>query len=156
MRLTGLNGLGSLNRFREYLAYFGGMVLLIFGVYYVFVKSRKVNYFDPQRVPVNNPWKLIGKGFVINGLSPMVLIFWLGTVGVATTKLGYSTPQKAVPFFAAIVSTVLVTDVMKAKLADKLRRLLTPAFIRRLNMILGIVLLAFGLRMIYYAGELTI
>ena len=45
---------------------------------------------------------------------------------------------------------------MKAKLADKLRRLLNPAFIRRLNMILGIVLLAFGLRMIYYAGELTI
>ena len=142
--------------FREYLAYFGGMILLIFGVYYVFVKSRRINHFDPQRVQVNNPWKLIGKGFVINGLSPMVLIFWLGTVGVATTKLGYSTPQKAVPFFAAIVSTVLVTDVLKAKLADKLRRLLTPAFIRRLNMILGIVLLAFGLRMIYYAGELAI
>lgn len=142
--------------FREYLAYFGGIVLLIFGIYYVFVKGRSLTRFDPQRVQVNNPWRLVGKGFIINGLSPMVLIFWLGTVGVATTKFGYSTPHKAVPYFAAIVSTVFVTDVLKAKLADKLRLLLTPTFIQRLNLVLGFVLLAFGLRLIYYAGEFTL
>ena len=140
--------------FREYLAYFGGIVLLLFGIYYLFVKSRRLIQFDPERVRMNNPWKLVGKGFIINGLSPMVLIFWLGTVGLATTKLGYSTPQKAIPFFASIVSTVLVTDVVKAKLADKLRRLLTPAFIRRLNLVLGLVLLLFGLRLIYFAADL--
>jgi threonine/homoserine/homoserine lactone efflux protein len=103
---------------------------------------------------MNNPWKLVGKGFVINGLSPMVLIFWLGTVGVATTKLGYSTPDKAIPFFAAIVSTVFVTDLLKAKLADNLRRLLTSKFIRNLNIALGVVLLIFGLRLIYSASTL--
>ncbi|MEX2233855.1 MAG: LysE family transporter [Cyclobacteriaceae bacterium] len=139
--------------FREYLAYFGGMVLLIFGVYYLFVKSKRLYQFDPEKVQVNNPWKLVGKGFIINGLSPMVLIFWLGTVGVATTKLGYSTPNEAIPFFASIVSTVFFTDVLKAKLADKLRRLLTPKFIRNLNIILGFVLLIFGVRLIYYAGS---
>jgi threonine/homoserine/homoserine lactone efflux protein len=140
--------------FREYLAYFGGIVLLVFGIYYLFIKSRRLIEFDPEEVRINNPWKLVGKGFIINGLSPMVLIFWLGTVGLATTKLGYSTPQKAIPFFASIVSTVLVTDVVKAKLADKLRRLLTPTFIRRLNLVLGFVLLIFGMRLIYYAADL--
>lgn len=140
--------------FREYLAYFGGMVLLLFGAYYLFVKSKKLYQYDAEQIRVNNPWKLVGKGFIINGLSPMVLIFWLGTIGFATTKLGYATPQKAVPFFAAIVSTVFVTDVFKAKLADKLRRLLTPQFIRRLNLVLGFVLLIFGIRLIYYAGNL--
>ena len=140
--------------FREYLAYFGGMVLLVFGIYYLFIKSKRLYQYDPQQFRINNPWKLVGKGFIINGLSPMVLIFWLGTVGLATTKLGYATPQKAIPFFASIVSTVFVTDVLKAKLADKLRRLLTPKFIRRLNLVLGFVLLVFGLRLIYYAGNL--
>lgn len=140
--------------FREYLAYFGGMVLLIFGVYYLFVKSKRLYQLDPEKVQVNNPWKLVGKGFIINGLSPMVLIFWLGTVGVATTKLGYSTPNEAIPFFASIVSTVFFTDVLKAKLADKLRRILTPRFIRNLNIVLGFVLLIFGVRLIYYAGSL--
>ena len=84
--------------FREYLAYFGGIVLLLFGIYYLFIKSRRLIQFDPERVRMNNPWKLVGKGFIINGLSPMVLIFWLGTVGLATTKLGYSTPQKSHSF----------------------------------------------------------
>lgn len=140
--------------FREYLAYFGGVVLLTFGIYYLFVKSRRLSAHDPHRVQLNNPWKLVGKGFIINGLSPMVLIFWLGTVGVATTKFGYSTPQKAIPFFASIVSTVFITDVLKAKLADKLRRILTPKFIRNLNIILGFVLLLFGCRLIYYASNL--
>ncbi|HEU5147727.1 MAG TPA: LysE family transporter [Chryseosolibacter sp.] len=139
--------------FREYLAYFGGIVLLMFGAYYLFIKSRKLSRASAQEVRADNPWKLVGKGFIINGLSPMVLIFWLGTVGIATTKFGYSTPQKAVPFFASIVGTVLVTDLLKAKLADKLRRLLTPPFIKRLNLVLGFVLVVFGIRLIYYAAE---
>jgi threonine/homoserine/homoserine lactone efflux protein len=141
---------------RSYLAYFGGIVLLIFGIYYLFVKSRRLYQLDRQQLRIDNPWKLIGKGFIINGLSPMVLIFWLGTVGVATTKLGYSTPMKAVPFFAAIVSTVFVTDLIKAKLADKLRRLMTQKFIRNLNIVLGLVLLIFGCRLIFYAGNLPV
>jgi threonine/homoserine/homoserine lactone efflux protein len=140
--------------FREYLAYFGGVVLLTFGIYYLFVKSRKKSVINPEKIPVNKPWKLIAKGFIINGLSPMVLIFWLGTVGLATTKFGYATPQKAIPYFASIVSTVLLTDIIKAKAADKLRRLLTPRFIRNLNILLGFVLLIFGGRLIYYAGSL--
>ena len=140
--------------FREYLAYFGGVVLLTFGIYYLFVKSRKTDGIDAEKVQVNKPWKLIAKGFIINGLSPMVLIFWLGTVGLATTKFGYATPQKAIPYFASIVSTVLLTDIIKAKAADKLRRLLTPRFIRNLNILLGFVLLIFGGRLIYYAGSL--
>ena len=142
--------------FREYLAYFGGIVLLLFGAYYLFIKSRKLSRLSAQEVRANNPWKLVGKGFVINGLSPMVLIFWLGTVGIATTKFGYTTPQKAVPYFASIVGTVLVTDLLKAKLADKLRRLLTPPFIKRLNLVLGFVLVVFGIRMIYYAAEFAL
>lgn len=140
--------------FREYLAYFGGFVLLIFGLYYLFVKTKNNYRFDPEKVPVNNPWRLIGKGFIINGLSPMTLIFWLGTVGVATTKFDYTTPDKAIPFFATIVSTVFITDVLKAKLADKLRQLLTPKFIRNLNIILGLALLIFGCRLIYFAKNL--
>ncbi len=152
----GVSQLFDKGSFREYLAYFGGVVLLVFGVYYAFIKNRRIASVDPGQKRADNPWRLVGKGFVINGLSPMVLIFWLGTVGIATTKFGYTTPQKAIPYFAAIVSTVLITDILKAKVADKLRLLLTPHFIRKLNLVLGLVLLGFGLHMIYHAGALTI
>ena len=142
--------------FREYLAYFGGIVLLLFGAYYLLIKSRKLSRPAVDKVKSDEPWRLVGKGFVINGLSPMVLIFWLGTVGIATTKFGYSTPQKAIPYFASIVSTVFITDLLKAKVADRLRCILTPSFIRRLNLVLGFVLLIFGMRLIYYAAEFGI
>lgn len=137
--------------FKEYLAYFGGGVLLMMGFYYLVIKSRKLVHYDPQNVQAKSPYKLIVKGFVINGLTPMVLIFWLGTVGVATTELGYSTPGTAIPFFMAIVCTVFITDVVKAKLADKLRQALTPKFIRTMNFVLGVVLLIFGGRLIFMA-----
>lgn len=139
--------------FKEYLAYFGGAVLLVMGLYYLVIKSRKLAKYDPLKVQAKSPFKLVFKGFVINGLTPMVFIFWLGTVGVATTKLGYSTPAKAIPFFAAIVSTVFITDLIKAKLADRLRVVLTPKFIRTLNLVLGFVLLIFGGRLIFMAND---
>jgi threonine/homoserine/homoserine lactone efflux protein len=142
--------------FKEYLAYFGGGVLLVMGIYYLAIKSRKLVHFNPQQVEAKKPFNLIMKGFLINGLTPMVLIFWLGTVGVATTKLGYDTPGKAIPFFTAIVATVFSTDIIKAKLADKLRQVLTPRFIRTMNLVLGIVLVIFGGRLIFMADNFRV
>lgn len=139
--------------FKEYLAYFGGGVLLVMGFYYLVIKSRKLAHYDLQNVQAKSPYKLIAKGFIINGLTPMVLVFWLGTVGVATTKLGYVTPGKAIPFFVAIVCTVFITDIIKAKLADKLRQALTPRFIRTMNLVLGVVMLIFGGRLIFMADN---
>jgi threonine/homoserine/homoserine lactone efflux protein len=141
-------------QFKTYMAYFGGGVLLVMGFYYLIIKSRRLANNDPKKVDAKSPYKLMIKGFVINGLTPMVFIFWLGTVGVATTKLGYDRPAEAIPFFTAIVSTVFVTDIIKAKLADKLRQVLTPAFIRTLNLVLGVVLVIFGGRLIFMADVL--
>jgi threonine/homoserine/homoserine lactone efflux protein len=149
----GIYQLFDKGNFKEYLAYFGGGVLLVMGIYYLAIKSRKLIDYNPQHLEAKKPFKLIMKGFLINGLTPMVLIFWLGTVGVATTKLGYDTPAKAIPFFTAIVATVFATDIIKAKLADKLRQALTPRFIRTMNLVLGIVLVIFGGRLIFMADN---
>ena len=42
-------------------------------------------------------------------------------------------------FFASIVATVFTTDIIKAKLADKLRTLITPKVIRIMNIVLGLL-----------------
>lgn len=139
--------------FKEYLAYVGGAVLLIMGFYYLVIKSRKLAQRGPQNMEAKSPYKLIVKGFIINGLTPMVFLFWLGIVGLTTTELGYHTPGKAIPFFASIVCTVFITDLIKAKLADKLRMALTPRFIRTMNFVLGIVLLIFGGHLIFTANN---
>jgi threonine/homoserine/homoserine lactone efflux protein len=136
--------------FRHYLAYAGGLTLLGFGIYYLFIKSRKLANFDPGKIKYRSPARLIAKGFIINGLSPMVLFFWIATVGVSTTQLGYDTMREVLVFFSAIVLTVFTTDLIKAKLADKLRLLITPRFIRIMNIVLGIVLVIFACKLMLY------
>jgi threonine/homoserine/homoserine lactone efflux protein len=136
--------------FRLYLAYGGGSVLLLFGLYYLIVKSKKLTQYDPGKVGTRSWFRLSAKGFIINGLSPMVLFFWIATVGVATTRLGYTTSKDAILFFSSIVGTVFITDIIKAKLADKLRVLITPKFIRIMNIVLGIVLVLFAGRLIFF------
>jgi threonine/homoserine/homoserine lactone efflux protein len=140
--------------FRHYLAYGGGITLLAFGIYYLFIKSRKLANFDPEKIGYRSPARLIAKGFIINGLTPMVLFFWIATVGVATTQLGYTTARDASIFFSAIVVTVFATDVIKAKLADRLRMLITPKVIRILNIVLGLVLVVFAARLILYPDNI--
>jgi threonine/homoserine/homoserine lactone efflux protein len=120
------------------------MVLFGFGIYYIFIKSRTLSNFSPEKIEYRSPRKLIGKGFLINAMSPMVLFFWLATVGVATTEFNYTEHYQILLYFSSIVLTVFVTDLIKAKLADKLRVLLTSRFIRLLNIVLGLVLVIFA------------
>ncbi|MFN3841010.1 MAG: LysE family translocator [Cyclobacteriaceae bacterium] len=143
------------HRNQMYMAYGGGTVLFSLGLYYLLVKSRKLSGFQTEQIQERNPVRLLAKGFVINGLSPMVFIFWVGTVGLATSELGYHTPAKALTFFGAIITTVFVTDILKAKLADNLRSILTPRFVRLLTIVLGIVFVIFGGRLILFAEEVN-
>ena len=146
----GLYQITENEKFKVYLSYTGGIVLLSFGVYYLFIKNRKKIETDPQKIKERSPLRYIGKGFIMNGLTPTVLIFWIGTVGVATTELGYDTPRQAILFFSAIVGTVFTTDLIKAKLADRLRHIMTPTFVHTLNIILGIVLIVFSGKLLFF------
>lgn len=150
----GLYQIFDKENFLAYLAYCGGGVLLLFGFYYVFIKNRKLSR-QGEEVKVRSPLRLAAKGFIINGLTPMVLLFWIGTVSVSTTEFGYDTPGEAIPYFAAIVVTVFTTDIVKAKLADRLRVLLTPRVIRTLNIVLGITMIIFGTRLIFNADSIS-
>jgi threonine/homoserine/homoserine lactone efflux protein len=135
---------------RPYLAYGGGVVLLLFGCYYLFIKSRKLIRIGAEPLAEKSWWSLLAKGFIINGLSPMVLFFWIATVGVATSQMGYTSHQDALIFFSCIVLTVFVTDIIKAKLAAKLRRLVTARFIQIMNIVLGLAMVIFAIRMMIY------
>lgn len=148
----GLSGLFNTPQFQVYLSYIGGFIIFCFGVYYLFIKSRKkIDFANVEHVKERSPYRLMAKGFIINGFNPMVLIFWIGTISIATGELGYTTNTKAITFLATIVVTVFTTDIVKAKLADKLRVVLTPAIIRFMNIILGMVMLSLGVKLLYSA-----
>ena len=131
------------------MAYVGGGILILFGLYYLMVKSRRSQQTVVPASSERKTYRYIMKGFIINGLSPMVLIFWIGTISVASLNFGYSKGLEFLVFFAAVLVTVLATDLLKAYLADKLRKLVTAKSIMVMNIILGIVMIGFGARLIW-------
>jgi threonine/homoserine/homoserine lactone efflux protein len=147
----GLSGLFNSEGFQIYLSYVGGFIIFCFGAYYLFIKSRKpINFNKTEHVQERSPLRLMAKGFVINGFNPMVLLFWIGTISIATGELGYTTNSKALTFLGSIIVTVFITDVIKAKLADKLRLILTPGIVKAMNIILGIVMLSLGIKLLLW------
>jgi threonine/homoserine/homoserine lactone efflux protein len=136
-------------QFRTYMFYAGGGILILFGLYYLIVKSRRNRQTDTPAPGERKAYRYIMKGLIINGMSPMVLIFWIGTISVASLDFGYSKGTQFFLFFAAVLMTVFGTDLLKAYLADKLRRLVTPRSMMVINIILGIVMIGFGIRLIW-------
>lgn len=137
--------------FRIYLAYAGGGILVLFGLYHLFIKSRRIVHPSLDIVNEKKLYRYFIKGFIINGISPMVLIFWIGTISVASIDFGYSKGFEFFTFFSVVLGTVLITDILKAYLADKLRRLVTQRSMRIMNIIVGVCLIIFGGRLILLA-----
>lgn len=137
--------------FRVYLAYAGGAILILFGLYHLFIKSRRNAHPSLDVANEKKMYRYFIKGFIINGLSPMVLIFWIGTISIASIDFGYSKGFEFFLFFGVVLGTVLSTDILKAYLADKLRRLVTQRLMKIMNVIVGICLIIFGSRLILLA-----
>ncbi len=135
-------------KFQMLLAYAGGIILILFGLYHLLVKSRKRLQVDINLPSEKGFYRYIFKGFVINGLSPMVPVFWIGVVSIAALDYGYGSGFSFFIFFVSMLATVLLTDVTKAYLADKLRSLVTSRLLKVMNIALGIFLIIFGVRLI--------
>lgn len=135
-----------------YLAFAGGSILIAFGIYHIIIKGRQQTIIEVKRSTDKNVFRYIFKGFAINGLNPAVLFFWIGTISLVSLDFGYAEGTDFYIFFGSLLSTVLLTDIAKAFLSDKLRNLVTGKFIRLSNIVLGMALIVFGLKLIIGKG----
>jgi threonine/homoserine/homoserine lactone efflux protein len=139
---------------KVYMAYGGGVILILFGLYHLLIKSRKSIKEGPRKGEIGKgKFRYFLKGFIINGISPMVILFWLGAISIASVDFGYAKGSQFTVFFAAVLATVLGTDITKAYLADKLRTWVTARTLMYLNIIVGIILIVFGSRLFLLARD---
>lgn len=133
--------------FRDHMAFVGGGILIVFGLYSLIVKARKS--MAPAKVATETKaYRYVLKGFFINAFSPMVPILWIGYISVASIDLKLVEDSEFAVFFAAMLFTVLLTDIAKAYLAGKLSTLITPQRMMWMNIIVGVALLIYGVRLI--------
>jgi threonine/homoserine/homoserine lactone efflux protein len=133
---------------KELIGLGGGLLLIIFGL--VTILKKPVMEGDQLELPDDSKTYLIdtGKGFMMNMLNPFVLIFWVGVSTTLTVK-DHFTPMHTYLFFGCALGTVLGTDLLKAFLAVKLKKIIKPSFLMWLNRISGLGLMIFGIRMIW-------
>lgn len=123
---------------------FGGMILLVYGI---FVFAQKQAKDQKQKKLKGTYFGLMVKGFLLNFINIGVLIFWLGVLIVVGPSLD-NDPNRIVTFFTALITTYFIVDVVKIILAKQLKKKLTQPRIRLVKKGLGIVLMLCGIVLI--------
>lgn len=125
----------------------GGLILIGFGIY---TFRRKVHIDENNNlieIKVPGPITYVLKGYFLNIMNPFVWFFWISAmVGVSAN---YGDDKHGVMiFFAGTLAAILGSDIFKVFLANKLKQYLKPQMLIRVNHIVGILLVVFGVFLI--------
>ena len=125
----------------------GSVFLIVMGIYFLFFKKIKTAAEGQTLLKFRKRdyARLFLSGFFMNTLNPAVFIFWLTT---STTFISHTIEQRLVIFITCL-SLVFAGDFAKVMLAGKIRNRLTPHNIHIINKINGIILIGFGIALIW-------
>jgi threonine/homoserine/homoserine lactone efflux protein len=137
----------SLKTYKTEVGVAGCIFLISMGVYFLFFKKVKVNKEGQQdiRIRKRDYAKIFLSGYLMNTLNPAILIFWITT----STAVITDTIQHRIIIFTTCLVFMLGTDILKVFLAGKIRNRLTPHNIHIINRINGVILIVFGIALIW-------
>lgn len=81
--------------------------------------------------------------------NPAMLLYWVSVTSGVISVSGNFDAREIIPFYGSILATQFSLDIIKAYYANKLRYRIKEKTIRRLNLIAGILIIIFALRLIY-------
>ena len=127
---------------------FGGMILLVYGLYLFSKKGKpKLRKDLHPKISAGGYMGLVAKGFLLNFINIGVLAFWLGLIIVIGPSLE-NDPKRMSVFFGSMILVYFTVDLLKILLAKQLRRYLTPERIVLISKGLGILLILCGIVLI--------
>lgn len=138
----------SISSHRTPIGIAGSVFLIVMGVYFLFFKKVKVDDRGQQlmtRFRKRDYARIFLSGFLMNTLNPAIFLFWITT---STTFVNHTINERIVIFTICLLF-VLSSDVAKVMLAGKIRNRLTPHNIHNINRLNGIILIGFGIALIW-------
>ncbi len=138
----------ELNYYRAEIGIAGCIFLVSTGIFYFFFKKVKVNEEGKLLVlkfSKRDYAKMFLSGFLMNMLSPGCILFWITW---STAFIIHSVRERIIIFTTCLI-IVLALDIAKVMLAGKIRNRLTPHNIHILNRVNGIILIVFGIALVW-------
>lgn len=137
----------SMKEYKTEVGIAGCAFLVSVGIYFLFFKKVKVDETGKQvfKFRKRDFAKIFLSGYFMNTLNPSVFIFW---IYASTAVLVHSFNERIIIFTTCLV-WMLGTDILKVLLAGKIRNRLTPHNIHILNRINGLLLVIFGIALIW-------
>jgi len=137
----------SLKQYKTEVGVAGCVFLVSIGIYFLFFKKVKVNKQGQQvlKFRKRDYAKIFLSGYFMNTLNPAVFIFWITT----STAVAYHAVNNRIIIFTTCLVWMLGTDVLKVLLAGKIRNRLTPHNIHIINRINGLLLIVFGIALVW-------
>jgi threonine/homoserine/homoserine lactone efflux protein len=139
----------ELMEYKNVIGYTGSAFLVGLGVFYLFFKKITLRTDGDGAISKfrkRDIMKIFSSGFFINTLNPAVFMFWLSTAALLATQFTFQ--QRMVVFFICIGLNI-AADVFKVLLAGKLRNRLTLHNLTVINKISGMLLVGFGMALLY-------
>jgi threonine/homoserine/homoserine lactone efflux protein len=135
--------MGQLNEYKKSIGVIGGIFLIGLGVFYLFFKRYKKDEKLESGVRISSTTnvKLLITGFLINTLNPSVIGLWLAA---STRSIGQRIDEK-IAIFSVCLTINILADIVKINLAGKLKKSLTERNIHYINIISGLLFIAFGI-----------
>jgi len=120
----------------------GASLFIVMGAYLFLKKYKPKRPKADGAISISNAtyFRLFFSGFLMNTLNPAVVILWMGAAIKVTS---YSVFERIL-FFGCCLGIVLLIDISKVFLADRIRSWLTLRKIMYLNKISAILILVFG------------
>jgi threonine/homoserine/homoserine lactone efflux protein len=132
----------------------GSIFLLLLGIYNIFFKKSTVVIKEThiqERFHFREKAAIFASGFFMNTLNPGAFLFWFAAS--ATILEDSQTKTHPIDYrlivFVTTLAFVLASDIAKVLLANRIRTKLTPHNIHIINIISGIILVLFGVVLLY-------
>jgi len=125
----------------------GGVILLLFGIGTLIRRmpeTERVEAIRELKFRRGGFFTYFFKGYLLNLANPSIWFFWITSVMAINSSYGGDS-RKVAAFFGGTLIMVLMTDILKSVLANKIRSAFSPQVRVWINRIAGILFLVIGI-----------
>ena len=149
---VGLCAFGAIPFFKNplnqhWLAIAGSVIL--FGIGLKYLIKPDVNVDKELKLKAGHYTAYFAKGFLVNFVNPFVFLVWISVIGLAQLKYGEDADLWV--FLGAALLAIILTDTTKVIFAHRIKNLIKPKFLLKAYQVIGVVMLGFGFRLLYFA-----